>query len=301
MSDDAFLNKDDLDSFLNKGQVNNDLVIIENDMRSLLDCFSTSNTLNNSEIANVFISYFEKYKRFLYSTITPYLISINNSQDRENFLQNILHFYQSEEAHSLPEEIKDKVLKLYDHVNLVIQQNTAFNTPKQRIRKISQDAMEDVKKEINEEVHSINTQLISIVSIFVAISFVMFGGMSLLNNLFDYSELNHIPMIEMLCGGSLIGIIIIFAIYIFIIFILKLSKNVIDLEEKSFYKHILFKIQTLLLVILIITFALWMYKSYVTSCFENKLKAIQSECRTVDYDSEAKEYTLICPYELEEK
>lgn len=32
MSDDAFLNKDDLDSFLNKGQVNNDLVIIENDM-----------------------------------------------------------------------------------------------------------------------------------------------------------------------------------------------------------------------------------------------------------------------------
>ena len=229
MSDDAFLNKDDLDSFLNKGQVNNDLVIIENDMRSLLDCFSTSNTLNNSEIANVFISYFEKYKRFLYSTITPYLISINNSQDRENFLQNILHFYQSEEAHSLPEEIKDKVLKLYDHVNLVIQQNAAFDTPKQRIRKISQDAMEDVKKEINEEVHSINTQLISIVSIFVAISFVMFGGMSLLNNLFDYSELNHIPMIEMLCGGSLIGIIIIFAIYIFIIFILKLSKNVIEL------------------------------------------------------------------------
>lgn len=224
MSDDAFLNKDDLDSFLNKGQVNNDLVIIENDMRSLLDCFSTSNTLNNSEIANVFISYFEKYKRFLYSTITPYLISINNSQDRENFLQNILHFYQSEEAHSLPEEIKDKVLKLYDHVNLVIQQNTAFNTPKQRIRKISQDAMEDVKKEINEEVHSINTQLISIVSIFVAISFVMFGGMSLLNNLFDYSELNHIPMIEMLCGGSLIGIIIISAIYIFIIFMAILAK-----------------------------------------------------------------------------
>lgn len=196
MSDDAFLNEDDLDSFLNKEQVNNDLVIIENDMRSLLDCFSTSNTLNNSKIANEFILYFKKYKRFLYSTITPYLTSINNPQDRENFLQNILHFYQSKEANLLPEEIKDKVLKLYDHVNLVIQQNTAFNTPKQRIRKISQDAMEDVKKEINEEVHSINTQLISIVSIFVAISFVMFGGMSLLNNLFDYSELNHIPMLK---------------------------------------------------------------------------------------------------------
>lgn len=57
-----------------------------------------------------------------------------------------MHFYQSEEAHSLPEEIKDKVLKLYDHVNLVIQQNAAFDTPKQRIRKISQDSMEDVKR-----------------------------------------------------------------------------------------------------------------------------------------------------------
>lgn len=69
----------------------------------------------------------------------------------------------------------------------------------------------------------------------MAISFVMFGGMSLLNNLFDYSEMKSIPLLEMICGGSLIGIIMITVIYAFIVFVLRLTGKFekIDYEVDS--------------------------------------------------------------------
>ena len=63
----------------------------------------------------------------------------------------------------------------------------------------------------------------------------MFGGMSLLNNLFDYSEMKSIPLLEMICGGSLIGIVMITVIYAFIVFVLRLTGKFekIDYEVDS--------------------------------------------------------------------
>lgn len=234
-----FIERDNLDELLSNEEKNNKdkLKEMTDDMTNLLKCFSTEKKdISDAEISNHLFEYFNKYDRYLYSVITPYLIEMGSTQSRDNFLNRIISFYGSNEVKNFPEELRKKVLKLYDHVNLVICQNSAFYTSRKRIQNISQEAAEKAKEEINGSVQNINSQLISIVSIFVAISFVMFGGMSLLNNLFDYEGLETVPIMEMICAGSLIGIIMIMTFYLFVILIFKLTGKIC--EDKAPYKCI---------------------------------------------------------------
>lgn len=89
------------------------------------------------------------------------------------------------------------------------------------------------KKDVSKVVNDLQSQLISIVSIFVAIAFVLFGGMSLMNNLFNYENMDKIPLFEMLCAGSLIGIVMIMSIYAFIVFVLRITGKYDYSEEQQ--------------------------------------------------------------------
>jgi uncharacterized membrane protein YkvI len=61
------------------------------------------------------------------------------------------------------------------------------------------------------------SQMIAIVAIFVGISFVMFGGMSLINDLFTHVDGQPVPLVELICLGCLIGIVMIVVMYCFIL------------------------------------------------------------------------------------
>lgn len=301
MADNSFLKSDDLDSLLEGAYVDDELSCMENDMRHLLMCFDSNIQYKNSEISDKFIEYFKNYDRLLYSTITPYLTNFNKPELRDNYLQRISQYYQSNEAQKLPKDVKIKVLKLYDHVNLVIHQNAAFYTPKRRIQKICEDSLIEAKKEIKDQVQNVNTQLISIVSIFVAISFVMFGGMSLLNNLFDYSGLNRIPLLEMLCGGSLIGLIIVAVMYAFMMLVLKITNHEIGDGKNTLYKNTVSFASWSLLIIFIVTFGMWVANFHSSNDFINEKKSYQTHCKTIEYNKKTKEVTLVCPADFSDK
>lgn len=238
--EESFVERDNLDDFLPEEDKNSKdyLKDMESDMVNLLKLFSNDNeSLSNKHICNEFEEYFKKYDRYLYSAISSYFIGMKSPQFRDTCLNRIVSFYNSDDVQCSSNEFKRKILKLYDHVNLVNCQNNSFYTSRKRIQKISQEEAEKAKEEVNSSVQNINTQLISIVSIFVAISFVMFGGMSLLNNLFDYEGLTTIPIAEMICAGALIGIIMIIAVYLFVILIFKLTG--MTCEDKFPYKCII--------------------------------------------------------------
>ena len=297
MKDDRFLSEDNLDSFLDDSKSEDELTCMDNDMRNLLKCFSNKHN-NNSEISKHFKNYFKKYDRFLYSTITPYLTSINHASDRDVFLQKISEYYHSQEADKLPKEIKVKVLKLYDHVNLVICQNSTFYTSRKRIQNISKECLEEANKEIKDQVQNVNTQLISIVSIFVAIPFVMFGGMSLLNNLFDYSRLERIPLIEMLCGGSLIGLIIVAVMYGFILTVIKLTNHDIGEGKELLFRSVINRTTWFLFFIFVVTLLMWLFNFHSSNDISNSAKSYQTQCKTVEYSKKTKEVTLVCPADV---
>ena len=83
----------------------------------------------------------------------------------------------------------------------------------------------------------------------------MFGGMSLINGLFDFSNMKSIPLIELICLGSITGIIMISAIYAFIIFSLRLSFR--EFSGKSPFRRTYLLSISSLTVLFLITFMLW--------------------------------------------
>ena len=207
----------------------------------------------------------------------------------------------SKEITTLSEEMQVKFLKLYlIMLNLVISQNAIFNTPREHISKIVNEETRTISQQINKvskkarkDIESsrkeLYTQLISIVSIFVAISFVMFGGMSLLNNLFDYSEMTSIPLLEMICGGSLIGIIIIIAIYVFVILMLMVTGRIRE-EDQQPYESVVKWACMPLGVLCVLTLGLW----FLNIRNINDVKRINTQCKIVERSKKGT-VTMVCP------
>lgn len=146
-----------------------------------------------------FSSFAETYDRFLYSAISSAILN-ENDENKITFVmeniktvvertrqdkQNMNDYPVSEEELSknivIISQAKYKMLlKLYDHCNLANTQRTVYNQTKQDISQMTDTS---IKQKIGEYEKDITTQLISLVSIFTALSFVIFGGISVLDNL----------------------------------------------------------------------------------------------------------------------
>ncbi|WP_289114033.1 hypothetical protein [uncultured Dubosiella sp.] len=160
---------------------------------------------------------------------------INLVQDQYEF------FYTSNEkiTEMVESEINSAVTK---EVNKIMDDLNAFReelnkaeedleNSKKEVENIKTE-LKEAKKDLDKAQKEIYTQLISIVSIFVAIAFVMFGGMSLMNGLFDYSKLKEVPLFAMLCSACLIGIVILCALYCFVVLIARLvGKDIIRSQD----------------------------------------------------------------------
>lgn len=227
---------------------------MQQNIREILDMLATESKNFDSERVKGYIdNYLRTHKRILYSEISAYFYNKHGKQDTIITNINTLLDYCLDKDETLEIESTKVVLKIWDHINLANSQFTNLKISNEEINrrierqsaptsraliKMQQD-LENSKKDLENSKKELYSQLISIVSIFVAISFVMFGGMSLMNNLFDYSELKRIPLFEMICAGSLIGIVMILLMYAFIVFILRITgKLEHTLEEKEEIKKI---------------------------------------------------------------
>lgn len=258
---------------------------IRKDFKNLID--RLTKTTQNFKI-QIFIDELEKYletsKRLLYSEFTSIIIELNNSDDQSvgiiiSNLENCIA-YSMNEKNEVSEDIQKTLLKLWDHANLASNQYNYFTmTDDMFIQKVSpiiepkiealkaqysslndevvnaEDEIKNTVEEVKNTKYKIVSDIIGLISIFVAISFVMFGGMTMLNNLFDFSNMQYIPITEMLCLGSLIGLILIAIIYAFMVFILKLLDKPYD--DKPNLNAFLKGLVILLAVICAITFLIW--------------------------------------------
>ncbi len=178
-------------------------------------------TVNNTDFDFVewmkeFNAFAKKYDRFLYSAITSAILR-EKSEDKISFVMgnvktivdkikkdsNKKDYQISDEAlkESIVTVSQDKykmLIKLYDHCNLANTQRSVYNQTKQDISHLTDDA---IKQKVGEYEKDITTQLISLVSIFTALSFVIFGGISVLDNLLQ--NVRVLPVIKTLLVGDL--------------------------------------------------------------------------------------------------
>ncbi|MCI9094557.1 MAG: hypothetical protein HFF36_12425 [Coprobacillus sp.] len=231
--------------------------------------------------------YLNDNKRLLYSEFTSIVIELNkssiNDQNVGILISNLESCidYSMNENNKIPENIQKTLIKLWDHANLASNQYNYFTvTDDVFLKKVSpviepkidelknqysslSTEVENVERELTNATceaknikNKITSDIIALISIFVAISFVMFGGMSLLNGLFDFSNMQYVPMTEMLGLGSLMGIIIIIIIYAFMLFVLKLT----DKYEKNGMK--LFNIFLIIMIGVLTCVSFSMYSDW---------------------------------------
>lgn len=158
----------------------------------------TSDKFDFQDWMAAFNSFLEKYDRFLYSVITSAILR-EQSEDKVNFVMgNIQTVLDKTEKKDLATEKYSMLIKLYDHCNLANTQRAVYNQTRQDIGLLT-DAT--IRQKVSEYEKDITTQLISLVSIFTALSFVIFGGISVLDNLLQ--NVKNLPVIKTLFVGNL--------------------------------------------------------------------------------------------------
>jgi len=172
-----------------------------------------NDNFNLEEWMNKFYEYEERHPRFFYSYITQYIFDEENDDRIGRLLVNINSITEridySDSTKELSGNERDKsnstnkiavsksqylmICKLYDHCHLANKQRQAYKETKKDIEtKIRETATSTIKE--NEELiyskirdyeKSITSQLLGLVAIFTALSFVIFGGISSFGSIFQ--------------------------------------------------------------------------------------------------------------------
>ena len=126
---------------------------------------------------------------------------------------------QDDGKKELVQRTKRSILKLYDHFNLATAQRELARTD-DSIVNIVDKKVSPFKEELMKDMSS---QLITLVGIFTAIAFVVFGGITSLSSVF--SSINNTPVSKIIMLALLWGISISNCIYVLLYCIGILTKN----------------------------------------------------------------------------
>ena len=238
---------------------------------------------NIDDFEKLLDDYLTKYSRILYSSFTAYIYRLKSEKkDKEidNMSGNLVSIISSFNVEEKIEDRQKILLKLYDHISLATRQAStmevtkekvdpyilkATETIKSQLENLNQDMIaykERMRADIEAQKDSLMSQMIAIVAIFVGVSFVMFGGMSLINDLFTHVDGQPVPLVELICLGCLIGIVMIVVMYCFIMFILSITRNKMLRAKKIFFKIVLTTC-TILGMVSCVMFIIWCCQTFL--------------------------------------
>lgn len=140
----------------------------------------------------------------------------------------------------LPESIYKFLLKFYDHITLAITQRSVYKANTDEIKQANRDI---VSEQISKSQERFTAQLIGLISIFTALSFVIFGSISSLNSLFENAK--EAPIIRILLIGDLWMICMTNIFMLFMKLICRLIEK--DISIKGYFIYV-----NLVLVILLV-------------------------------------------------
>lgn len=132
----------------------------------------------------------DKNNRLIYSKVSDYVFVLAQRDQMMGNLEDVRDAMSGPAAKQYSLNARKMIFKLYDHVNLAIRQKDIFlkkdEERKKEIEKVVKPEVEIKSAEITKEM---TTQLVSLVAIFTALSFIVFGGISSLNGIFSSLQL----------------------------------------------------------------------------------------------------------------
>lgn len=195
-----------------------------------------SNKFSSKVTYKTLCQYKKAHKRLLYTVLSDKIFSCYKNSDKTtdendevgNILSNIdaLLVYCEDEVRDLDEknDIQNIVLKLKDHANLATRQYRALKQTDEEYQQKFDKKISGFREKVTQEMAA---QLITLVGIFTAIAFVVFGGLSSLETIFS----NKRPLVEIIVIGSLWMLGMINLVFIFLKGISNMTK--LDISSKN--------------------------------------------------------------------
>lgn len=202
--------------------------------------FIDSNEFKKEKAFNDILDYIKRYDRLLYAPISNTIYAcfdeheveeaINMLGTMSSNIESVVAYTQSKEfkeieAKEQDEEEREKlsdarkaILKIWDHVNLAQQQYSTLKQTNEEYRKKFDKSISPVIENITKDM---NAQLLTMIGIFTALAFLIFGGISSLDNIFGNPEL---PLFKLMIVGTVWGICILNLVFVFMFCVGKMTK-----------------------------------------------------------------------------
>lgn len=243
-----------------------DLQEWHNDINAICKLLSVSTSVFKENLAYSSIeAHVAKYKRWLYSDISGYLFACDE-QANSIFFSNLdrLQLFARKRLSDCTNKERSKVEKmvvvidkLWDHANLAQKQNASLHDSDDSFRARFDNNLIPFKASFTQDM---NMQFISLIAIFTALSFIVFGGISSLDNIFSGAK--SIPIIQLLIIGSIWSLCITNLVFVFMFFISKLTKISIKSSEQpnaSISQRYPFVVWSNFTILLVLACACWLY------------------------------------------
>ena len=167
--------------------------------------------------------------------------------------------------------VRKVALKIKDHTNLAIRQYRTLKQTDDEYKIKFNEQIGGFKEKLTQDITS---QLITLVGIFTAIAFVVFGGISSLGSIF--SDINKKSIIKLIISSSIWGIAMFNLIFGFLLGISKMTGlNISSSNSRDFIKKYLLVFWMNAIMITILVVSLWLY-------FMFKIRILEELFSTMD-------------------
>ena len=184
----------------------------------------------------------EKYivahsNRLYYSTISNYVFQMDEQQFTE-FLSNLGKIVDYAEPYHGDKDGKKRnlyrtIIKFYDHANLAHQQQVTFSSKQDSLREdVKREVTATLEPKISDITKDMTSQLVGLIGIFTALSFIVFGGISSLDSIFGAvqgaleTQDSVLPLLLIAIAWALCMMNLLFGFMYFVIRITHLPKPV---------------------------------------------------------------------------
>ena len=237
--------------------------------------FSEAQEFDEEQVFADLVEYIAEYHRILYSPISNTIYQYYQEHESDDaakkvgsMLSNVEaviaytktdRFAKKKEESKRPENYEDAskaILKIWDHISLAQQQYSMLKKSDKEYKKQIDDRLIPFKEDLTKDM---NSQLLTMIGIFTALAFLIFGGISSLENVFSNPQL---PLFKLMIVGCVWGLCILNLVFVFLFCVGKMAnlnfKSNQDENATIFQKYPIVWWSNLIIVAIMV-FSIWGY------------------------------------------
>jgi hypothetical protein len=186
----------------------------------IFDYISNDHRILYSPISSIIYAYFDENEpgkaMGMVETMVLNIEKVIAYTESKVFTERLLLPMGEKEKQNL-KDTKKAIVKIWDHVNLAQQQYSVLKQTDDEYKKKFDRSISTFKEELTKDM---NAQLLTMIGMFTALAFLIFGGISSLAGIFS----SEFPLLKLIVIGSVWGICIVNMIFVFLFCVGKMTK-----------------------------------------------------------------------------